>query len=371
MRLSLSLSRYVVREVLVHGAVGLAAVAVVFVARNLLRTLAHLSGAGASAQELAAVAGCLLTASLAYALPIGFLFGVLAGVGRLAVDREARALESLGVGLRQVVIPVLALGGLVSALDALLLVELEPRAKRELRERLRARTSAVAGLEPGRFTRLGTRTLWFGQRDGTRLAPVFLSDRSHPAQPVWIFAEHAELLAGADGGGTRLRLIEGDLHQLSEGDRRPAGRRQLRFAALELALDDADRGARARWKPRPKDLGFAELRAALSRLRRDGDREAERRVYQVQLERRLALPAAPVLFALTAVPLAVRRRQGARSAGLAICLGLVVAYYALLASGETLAVAGHLPPRVALWLPNAALGAAGLWLLRPGRSPHP
>ena len=91
----------------------------------------------------------------------------------------------------------------------------------------------------------------------------------------------------------------------------------------------------------------------------------------MQLERRLALPAAPVLFALTAVPLAVRRRQAARSAGLAICLALVVTYYALLASGETLALAGHLPPRVALWLPNAALGAAGLWLLRPGRSPDP
>ena len=105
----------------------------------------------------------------------------------------------------------------------------------------------MAGLEPGRFTRLGMRTLWFGQREGTRLAPVFLSDRSHPARPVWVFAERAELLAGADGGGTRLRLIEGDLHQLSEGDRQPGGpgRRQLSFATLELALDDADRGARA------------------------------------------------------------------------------------------------------------------------------
>ncbi|MDJ0852428.1 MAG: LptF/LptG family permease [Myxococcota bacterium] len=369
MRLSSSLSRYVAREVLVHGALGLAAVAVVFVARNLLRTLAQLSGAGTPVAELVAVAGCIALASLAYALPIGFLFGVLAGVGRLAADGEALALRSVGVGTRQLVIPVLGLGALVGAVDALLVLEIEPRAKRELRALLRARAAAGAWLEPGHFTRLGSHTLWFGQRDGASLERVFLSDRSRPDRPIWVFAERAELLAGQ--GETRLRLVEGDLHQIEvpeaplARDRLAGGRRhRLAFASLELALEEGDRAAAARYAPRPRDLGFRELRTELARLCREGAAAAGRRAYEVQLERRLALPAAPLLFAFTAVPLALRRRRAARSLGLAACVALVVAYYALLAAGETLALAGQLPARPALWLPNAALAVGGLLLLR-------
>jgi lipopolysaccharide export system permease protein len=354
-RLSPCLSVYVMREVALHAAVGLAALSLVFVGRNLLRYAAELLAAGASSAELGLVLRCIGVASLAYTLPIAFLFGVLAGVARLAEDREALALRSCGLGLRQIGLPVLALGLAVSAFSALLALDLEPRAKRELRGALASLAGSAPLLEAGRFTELGPRTLWVGERHGSRVERVFAADRSWPGRQVWVFAERGEI-AVDPSGAARLHLHDGDLEL--EG---PARRARVAFESFELPLaggGPADAPA-GRWRLRAKDLSTGELLRGLT-----GPAATQ---YRVQLERRLALPLAPLLLGAVALPLALRRRRGARAWGSFACTGLVLAYHALLACGQHLALAGRLPVGLALWSPNAALAGLGAWLLLRAR----
>jgi lipopolysaccharide export LptBFGC system permease protein LptF len=89
--------------------------------------------------------------------------------------------------------------------------------------------------------------------------------------------------------------------------------------------------------------------------------------YEIQYHRRLALPVAPVLFALLGVSLGMRRTRGARSFGMLLCIGLVFSYYALLSFGTFLAEDQRLPAALALWLPNLAFGAAAVPLLLRAR----
>ena len=355
MRLSPRLCVYVAREVAVHAAVGLAAVSAVFVGRNLLRYAAELLAAGASAADVAAVLRCVGIASLTYTLPIAFLFGVLVGVARLAEDRETLALRACGLGLRQLGVPVLGLAILVSGLAAHLALEVEPRAKRELRGRMASLARSAPLLEAGRFTVVGERTVWVGSRDGPRLERIFAADRTRPAHPVWVFAERGEIGVDPKTGATRLRLRDGDLYV--EGRER---RSRIAFESFDLPLHPAGAGA-GRWRLRPKDLSTDELRRALARWREDPSRERPA-AHEVALERRLALPAAPLLFSFSALPLALRRRRGARSWGVFCCAALVLGYYALLACGQHLAMQGLVSARVGLWGPNAALLALGLAL---------
>ena len=335
-----------------HAAVGLLAVTVIFVGRNLFRYGAELLAAGAPLELLGVVLRCVCVASLTYTLPIAFLFGVLAGVARLAEDRETLALDVCGLGLSSLVLPVLGLGLLVSAAAALLALDLEPRAKRELRSALSSASSAPL-LEAGRFTSLGDRTLWVGARNGTRVERVFASDRSRPERPVWVFAETGFIRAGSDTRGARLELRNGDLHLASE-----KRRVRIAFESFELPLHDA---ASARWQPRPKDLSTPELRRVVAGWRDDPGLPRPA-AHEVQLERRLALPAAPLLFGLTAVPLALQRRRGARSWSVLCSIALVLGYYAVLASGTQLALAGLVSPRLGLWSPNLLLACTGALL---------
>jgi lipopolysaccharide export LptBFGC system permease protein LptF len=89
--------------------------------------------------------------------------------------------------------------------------------------------------------------------------------------------------------------------------------------------------------------------------------------YEIQLHRRLALPVAPLLFALVGIPLGLRRSKGARSWGVLICVGLVFVYYSLLSFGSLLAKDGTLSALVAMWLPNTAFAIIAIPLLYRAR----
>ncbi len=94
--------------------------------------------------------------------------------------------------------------------------------------------------------------------------------------------------------------------------------------------------------------------------------------YDVQLQRRLALPFAPFLFGMVGVPLGARRARPGRATGVLVCAGLVLCYYALMTLGQLAAIERLLPVPVGLWLPNAAFaGAAGLLLHRATRRGPP
>jgi lipopolysaccharide export system permease protein len=89
--------------------------------------------------------------------------------------------------------------------------------------------------------------------------------------------------------------------------------------------------------------------------------------YQTQIHRRYAIPFAPVVFALLAVPLGLRRVRGARSAGALVCVALAFAYYALLSTAEFLGEETWVPPFLALWLPNVVFLAVAIPLLHRAR----
>jgi lipopolysaccharide export LptBFGC system permease protein LptF len=83
----------------------------------------------------------------------------------------------------------------------------------------------------------------------------------------------------------------------------------------------------------------------------------------VQLARRVALPFAPLAFALLAIPLGLGLRRGARSYGALLCVGIAFGYYVLMNAGIAYATSGQLSAPLALWLPNLVCAgiAAPLW----------
>jgi lipopolysaccharide export system permease protein len=372
MRIARTASIYLVRQVLGWGAIGLAGISVVFLSQNLLRMLDKLLLFGVSAAGALTIAESIAVTMLAYTVPIALLFGVLVTIGRMAADAEIMALRSCGFGLREVVLPILALAIAVSALTAWLLFDVEHRARRELRSALITMTTQSSMIEPGEFKRVGDRIIYVRSRDDDgRLERILISDRTDPKRPFMIFARSG--FFGWDGelGEARFRLRNGDLH-LEPPD---AGSTQYHRIAFEdfvysfpvkslLELETA--------QLRPKDMTNAELRATLARLEAGKPvRLASRdpREYRVQIHRRYALPMAPTLFALIGVPLAMRLKRGGRSWGVLLCTGLVAAYYGVLTFSQYLALQGALPAAVALWIPNALSAAAAAALLARARRP--
>jgi len=371
MRFPRILWRYVVREVLQYTTLGFVSIAIILVTQNLLRRLGDLVAVGFSASDVLAVLACLFPMLAAYAVPVSFLFGALLAVGRLSADSEVTSMRACGLGLRVLVIPVLALGVLASLLTGWLMIRVEPASRVGLRRVLAAVASRGAILEPGRFRAIGQRVVFVQGRDrDDTLHGVMIADRSNPERPFVVFAESGRFVFDAETGQIRLRLDHGDLHFES-----PPGQeemhRQIAFQSFDYAFDAGQVLSQELKRLRPAEMTNAELRDVLARVARGESiqdlRDPDPSSYALQLHRRFALPLAPVLFALVAVPLGLRPSRGARSFGAFVCALLVFGYYACLSFAQFLGSAGHVSPAVALWLPNAIFLVAGIVLLRRAR----
>jgi LPS export ABC transporter permease LptF len=371
MRFPRTLSRYVARETLQYAAVGFLAIASLFLANNLLRRLEDLTELGANLADVLAVAVRLLVILTTYALPISFLFGVLVALGRLGADHEVLATRALGVSLAQLAAPVLALAVLASALSGWLLLRTEPLARRSLIERIGEVATRGGLIRPGDFTRLdkrGDRVLFVDRRsrDG-ELAGVLLSDRSNPERPFTVLAGSGAFRFDRESATGFLELRDGDVH-LEPGGAGSDRTQRIAFRRFEYAFDLSRMTNLGLERLKPRDLTGAELREVLAYFDEHGAappqaREQRREEYEVQQQRRLALPFAPLAFAALALPLGLGRRRGARSLGALLCAVIAFGYYVLLNAGTAYATSGQLPAAVALWVPNlaCALIAAPLW----------
>jgi lipopolysaccharide export system permease protein len=380
MRLPRTLATYILREVLLYSLLGLVTITLILVSRNLLRHLDELIASGASAADALTVLWCLASVLATYAVPVAFLFGVLLAMGRLASDVEIAAMHSCGIGLRTLVLPVAFLGFAVSCVTGYLTFDVEYRAQRRLRSLVQTMAAKRKLISPGEFRRVGERVLYAKQR-GTddRLEGVLVADRSDPERSLLIFAEEGELDWDPERDELRLRLRNGDIH-IDPGSKadaaaasEPARERYQRiaFRTFDYALE-ADRVLGASLSAfRPREMTAAQLRAVIARAEA-GDSLVELRrrdpvYYRLRLQRRLALPAAPVLFALIGVPLGIGRARGGRSWGVLLCALVAFAYYALLTVSQALALTGAISAAAALWLPNATFAGTAWVLLRRAR----
>ena len=90
----------------------------------------------------------------------------------------------------------------------------------------------------------------------------------------------------------------------------------------------------------------------------------------IELHQRLALPLACFLLAMVGLPLGISQRKAGKSVSFVLTVLLAFLYYMGFISLVSLARQGTLPVEVAVWLPNAIFGLAGLVLIvrleRPG-----
>ena len=118
MRISRTLSLYVMRESLFYCALAFFVLTLVLLTQNLLRRLDELFLIGLTPQDLRVVLECILPMAISYSIPLAFLVGVLLSVRRFGADGELTALGSAGIGPLSFLIPYLLLGLLATGVSA-------------------------------------------------------------------------------------------------------------------------------------------------------------------------------------------------------------------------------------------------------------
>jgi lipopolysaccharide export system permease protein len=298
---------------------------------------------------------------------MSLLFGTLIAVGRLSSDSELIAMRSSGLSLLTLYRPILLLSGLLTVVNALLMIYVLPWGNHSLQElRLEIATQTVSQqVEPRVFYEEweGKVVYVFEVPQGSkRWKGVFLAEAIPSTEKNQITtADWGEILVDQAGERVVLRLYNAIQHKvdLSAPDRYEISRHRR----LDLVLDDqftTERKAKLSVSKGIRELNLDELRDLL----RDPTTDSEQRnLARVEIHKKFSIPAACLVFGLFALPLGINNRRGGKASGFALSIGILILYYILLNNGEEAAHFGRMPAWLAMWFPNLLLAGFGLFLL--------
>jgi LPS export ABC transporter permease LptF/LPS export ABC transporter permease LptG len=357
LRIMRLIDRYICRQVVSHGLLGLGIFTFVFFVPQLVRMMDLVVRHPASWGTIGVLFLCTFPGILSFTLPIGVLVGVLIALGRLSADSELIAMSALGMGRRHLVVPVgiIAVGAtVITFVMTLWLTPLSVRTFRSIEDQLRA-GQASDQVAPRVFDeRFPHMVLYVNDIDSsaTRWKGVFLAGTDLKDVSRLTLAEEAIVIADRNEGKLELHLRNGSVHEFSPSD---PGRYSLSafgqrdFPVEVKGVEGAERVSEPSVPGRTTSVLIRE---------RTGERDAS-----VELQRRLSFPFACISFALLAMPLGARPRRGGRAAGFLITLVLVTGYYLMFTIGAGLARQGTIPIWVGVWSANVLTAGLGLFLL--------
>ncbi len=358
------LFRYICREVVTPFLLGLLIFTLILLTARILKLVELVVNRGVPVWYMVKIFCYATPAFFEVTVPMAFLLALFWGFGRLSADREITALKSCGLSFYQIALPVGICVAVVLSGTFFLTLYVRPWSNAALKQVLYevAKTRATAELKEKTFNDAFEGLVIYAeeiQPPGTFLRGVMIADSREQQRKNTIFARSGLVITNEDSHLLTLRLLDGTMHSVEPLSK---SYQTTRFSVYDVTLNLATVLAETKKPDRdPQDMSLDELdNAILQKQANQVDCKAER----VEWHRRFSLPFACVVFSLIALPLSTQAAWSFRSHGFVVSLSVILVYYLLLTTGETLGKKGVLPPAVALWLPNAVLGAVGLYLFQ-------
>jgi len=355
-------TRYIVKEVLSHGLIGVAVFTFVIFMRDVSRILELVVRNSAPIPSVAQLFFLTLPAALTVTIPMGVLVGILIGLSRMAADSEITAMRAAGVGVFKFV-KVLAVFGLTAWLLALannVLIAPRSAAALDHLQKTLATSQASFEVQPRVFYEDFKNYVLYVQDATTASGAsvwknVFLADTSTPGASKITVAEQAIVSGGQDS--IRLHLVNGATHEVNV--REPSQYTISTFDENDFTLNLPPTPKQAQEIVPVQQLNTRELLW----LSYHSPKPEIARWYWIEFNRRVALPTACLVLVLIGIPLGLSSKKGGKGAGFVLTIILVFIYYFISVTGLSFARSGKLPPVLGVWMANIVFGLIGLLLL--------
>jgi LPS export ABC transporter permease LptG/LPS export ABC transporter permease LptF len=370
------LDRYIVREITPYALMGfvlLSSVIFLHEANRFSELFIVFTRAGQSTGPLFSLIASVIPGILVYTIPISLLLGTLMGLGRLSGDSEIVAMRASGVGRLRLLAP-LSVAGMIAALVMLYLTfELVPFSQQALSSLKESRGDlAFHGIStqikprvfeesiPGQILYIQEIDRRTGEWQNIFIAATPRGDEDEskePSEPMIYTARAGRMTTPESGGYPELHLQDAQSHKAQNVQRRKQFQYDIdQSASLAIAFETAD-GQKVdvveTSLPRVEDMPFAAL-AAYS------PPDEQRIEYEVEINKRFAIPMSCLVFALIGLAFGVSNQRTGRSYGLIVGLLFTTVYYVLLLGGEQSARKGAVPSWLGVWGPDILFTVLGL-----------
>jgi lipopolysaccharide export system permease protein len=350
-----------------------------------------------------------LPSIIAMAAPFASLVGTLMTIGRLTSDNEILVMLSSGLSYRNIFLPALVVGILISLISFFANDVLLPAGTVQfsrLYRRILVSTPALE-LEANSVKRFRDTVIVTGPVTGSSIDNVLILDRTSDGERRLIIARNAQLRdAGREGLSLDLdgafiqsskEVIRDDYDYASSGFlrywvpredmiqavstigpremsstdvrreiRRKAGdnrdrldERYGKVLSQALSLEESLRMGRGHesWNRRDNARnGFIRESQAAEMVRQD----RSILIYRLEYYKKFSIPFGALSFVLLAVPLGLLAKKSGQTVGFIFGLIISVFYWALLLGGQTMGIRLGYSPFWSIWFPNILASSIGL-----------
>lgn len=364
-RFPLILDEYVIRQFLAV----LAMVLVAFVMLMLVFTFFELLGDIIRNQTPFIIVGeylLNLTPSMIYTItPLSVLIAVLVVFGGLNRTNELTAMKATGTSLYRIIVPILVIASALSLFAFLFDEAYLPAANRKqeaLHNIIKGRP-AQTYLRPDRKWMFGMQRQGqpgrifyyeFFDPDNDRFANITVFE----FDPATFSLSRRIFAAGAHWDSQIHRWIfEHGWQRSFNGDQVTS------FQTFEVSTfpEIVEQPQYFKKETRPsQEMSFNELQRYIRDLRQSG---LDTMRLRVQLNRKLAYPLITLVMAVLAIPFALSMGRRGSLAGIAVAIGMAIAYMFVDGMFEAMGNVNMLPAFLAAWSPDVLFALAGCYLL--------
>ncbi|MEW5980302.1 MAG: LPS export ABC transporter permease LptF [Acidobacteriota bacterium] len=363
------LRRYIFKEALGPFSLGLLVFSFVVMTRAAGKPLELLVQKNVTFSEVVLIFAYLMPSVLTFSIPMAVLLGILLCFGRLSMDSEVTAMRASGVGVHNLLRPVLTFALLAWLLALVNSNVWDPESKFSLKRMgQEIFLKSISGeVRPRVFEESFAQLVLYVQDttpDKSLWKGVFLADISNRDEPKIIVARSGNLIHDAVERRLQLHLQDGANHAVNASVKDPHEYQVVKFEKMDIPLASATPPSEDSLVRKIPETSTLEL----LRIGRDsGDRlsgkDPEKRERVLEVQKRLALPASVLIFALLGVALGVISKRGGKSYGFVISLIIFLFYWLLFFQGVEFAKSGRISPYVGPWIANLAFAALAAYLL--------
>lgn len=356
-------ARYVLAEMIPTFFLGVFVFVFILLMFQALRLTEFVLIHGVKVSTIAEMMGYLSTSFLPILFPMSLIFTVILTYGRLSADSEIVALRASGLSMVSIAAPALIMSLLVSGLSLQTSFHIAPWGNRQFE----VLVSKLGSMKPGVTIKEGTFSesffdlVVYANKVDNKLGilkDVFIYDERDPNSPITVVAREGRIVQDPDhpGHSASLELIDGSIHR-NTNERHT----KIDFSSQYLQLfDPLNENISSK---SPPSLSISEVLNALST---PADLTKDKRIeLETELHKRIAIGLACLVFGVIGVALGtVSNRRNVKAGGAVLSIGIIVTYWILYVTGESLARNGHLPPWFAIWIANFIFSVAGYFLIR-------
>jgi len=356
------LRKYIIKEILVMFLFSLAIFTFTLVVGNIIKLAELVINKGVDIRLVGKLFLYLIPFLLSYTIPMSLLTSALLVFGRLSGDNEIVAIRSSGINIYRLSLPLIIISLLFSLLSIVLNNDIIPRMHFESRKIIKniGIKTPAAYLEPGTFIKsFKGYIIFIHEIDKNKLKGVRIYQPQNEHSTRTIIAEKGEFIT-IDNNAVKLKLVNGTSDE--PNPKNPVNFYKLNFKTYYITLNvDESIAPSGYTDKKPKEMSFREIKNEIQRL---GKYHVDTPSLITEFHRKISISFASLVFVIIGIPLGIFTKRGEKTIQFAIALGIIVAFYILMAASIALSLKGVWSPGFWMYMPNIIIGIAGIILLR-------